>query len=145
MNVAHTIAKRGYDPRLMVGTVIVSDDNTQMLSCGYNGNYKGGPNVRDSLEPGQGGLIHAEVNALVKLDFNFPKGKHMYVTHSPCKDCAKLIINAGITRVVYQTLFREPDGLELLCRVGLEVLTVDEAILMTCEAANRDGHHPVTP
>lgn len=93
MSIAHVIAQRSYDPRLKVGAIIVSSDNTQMLSGGYNGNYAGGPHEHESPEPGMSGFIHAEVNALVKLDFNFGKDKHMYITHSPCKMCAKLIIN----------------------------------------------------
>jgi dCMP deaminase len=130
MQVAKTMAERSYDPRLKVGAIIVSADNTQMLSVGYNGNYKGGPHLHESTEPGKSGFIHAEINALVKCDFNFGKKKHMYVTHSPCRDCAKLIINAEIARVVYDIPYRDPSGLDLLRSVGIEVLSVGEAILI---------------
>jgi len=129
MTVARAIALRSYDPRLQVGAIIVSEDNTQMLSVGYNGNYKGGPNEHESSEPGKSGFIHAEVNSLVKCDFNFAKRKHMYVTHSPCRDCAKLIVNAEIARVVYEIPYRDPSGLDLLRSVGIEVMSVEEAIL----------------
>ena len=54
------IAKRSPDPKFQVGAVIVSDDNTQVLALGYNGDHKGGPNCRDSLETGKSGFIHAE-------------------------------------------------------------------------------------
>jgi dCMP deaminase len=128
MSVAHMMADRSYDPRLKVGAIIVSCDNTQMLSVGYNGNYKGGPHKHESSEPGKSGFIHAEVNALVKCDFNFAKKKHMYVTHMPCRDCSKLIINAEIARVVYHHPYRITDGVELLKSVGVEVLTLGEAI-----------------
>ena len=60
MSVAHTISQRSIDPRYQVGAIIVSDDNTQLLALGYNGNYKGGPNSVESLNPGESGLIHAE-------------------------------------------------------------------------------------
>lgn len=130
MTVAKTIAQRSYDDRLKVGAIVVSIDNTQVLSIGYNGNYKGGPNTRDSMEPGKSGLIHAEVNALIKCDYNFPKQKCMYVTHSPCFDCAKLIINADIVSVVYETPFREPAGLELLKKVGIRVYRYSDGILI---------------
>jgi dCMP deaminase len=130
MAVAKTIAQRSYDDRLKVGAIVVSIDNTQVLSIGYNGNYKGGPNARDSMEPGKSGLIHAEVNALIKCDYNFPKKKCMYVTHSPCLECAKLIINADIVRVVYEIPFREPAGLELLKTVGVQVYRYDNGILI---------------
>ena len=128
MKTAHLIASRSYDPRLKVGAVIVSEDNTQVLSVGYNGNYKGGPHTHESPEPGAGGFIHAENNALIKLDYNIPKKKHMYVTHSPCRTCCKLIINADITRVIYDITYRDQSGLELLRSVGIEVLSLDEAI-----------------
>lgn len=128
MTIAYAIAFRSYDPRLNVGAIIVSCDNTQMLSIGYNGNYKGGPHNHDSIEPGKSGFIHAEVNALVKCDFNFPKKKHMYVTHMPCKDCAKLIINAEIARIIYDQPYRLTEGIELLKSANVEVLTLGEAI-----------------
>lgn len=127
---ARTMAERSYDPRLKVGAIIVSEDNTQLLSLGYNGNYKGGPHQHESPEPGKSGFIHAEVNALIKCDYNFPKRKHMYVTHSPCRDCAKLIINADIARVVYGIPYRDTGGLDLLRSSGIEVLSIDEAIVI---------------
>lgn len=131
MSVAKSIAERSYDPRLQVGAIIVAEDNTQILSLGYNGNYKSGPNVQDSSEPGKSGFLHAELNAVIKLDYNFHKKKHMYVTHSPCKDCCKIIINAGISTVVYDVEYRDTSGLDLLRSVGIEVLNINDAILMS--------------
>ena len=121
MEMAHLIAKRSYDPRFKVGTVIVSDDNTQVLAVGYNGNYRGGPNTVDSLEPGQSGMIHSEINALLKSDYNNPKRKVMYVTMSPCAACAKAIVNAGIDEVVYDEQYRITDGLDIMAEAGLVV------------------------
>jgi dCMP deaminase len=95
---------------------------------GYNGNYRGGPHIHESSDPGQSGFIHAEVNALVKCDFNFPKKKHMYLTHSPCRACAKLIVNAEISRVIYDLQYRDVSGLEILSSVGIEVLSLEDAI-----------------
>src|SRR5690606_23415947 len=112
MNVAQLIARRSYDPRLRVGCIIVSEDNTQVLAVGYNGNFKGGPHRYESVEPGQTSFIHAEANALVKCDYNTVKGQHMYVTHSPCRMCSKLLVNSGVTRVVYGELYRDPSGLD---------------------------------
>lgn len=128
MTVARAMSARSYDPRLKVGAIVVSCDNTQMLSVGFNGNYKGGPHEHESKEPGKSGFIHAEVNALVKCDFNFPKKKHMYVTHMPCRDCAKLIINAEIARVVWEVPYRITEGVQLLTSAGIEVLELDVAI-----------------
>ena len=84
MDFAENISRRSIDPKHKVGAVIVTEDNTQVLSLGYNGDHKGGPNCRDSMKAGASGLIHAEINALIKCDFNNPKPKKMYLTHAPC-------------------------------------------------------------
>jgi len=131
MNIAKEMSRRSYDPRLKVGCVIVSDDNTVMLSAGYNGNAKNLPNYPESFEPGKSGFLHAELNAVIKTDFNFPKKKHMYCTHSTCRACAKIVINAGISRFVYNELYRDESGLELLRLGGVEVLSLNEAILIS--------------
>ena len=103
MKVAHAISERSIDPRYKVGAVIVSDDNTQVLD-----------RIVESLEPGQSGCIHAEINALIKLDYNNPKKKKMYVTLSPCKMCAKALINGNIDEIVFDDEYRNTEGLDLL-------------------------------
>ena len=115
------IDKRSIDPRFKVGAVIVTEDNTQVLSIGYNGDQAGGSNEVESLEPGQSGCIHAEINALIKLDYNNPKKKKMYVTLSPCKMCAKAIINANINEVIYLEKYRDESGILLLVDSNIEV------------------------
>jgi dCMP deaminase len=125
MNTAKIIAKRSTDERYQVGAVIVSNDNTQILALGYNGNYKGGPNESDSSEPGQSGNLHAEVNALLKMDYNNPKKKTMYVTLSCCRMCSKAIINSGIDKVVYCEVYRDTTGLDILTAAGIEVEKFD--------------------
>lgn len=129
MNIARTVAERSYDPRLKVGAIIVSDDNTRLLSLGYNGNYRGGPNQPDSVDPGLSGFIHAEVNALVKCDYNFNRKKVMYLTHSPCAQCAKVIINADISQVVYDEVYRDPAGIDLLSSSSVLVNRYCDVIL----------------
>lgn len=121
MSFAGLIAKRSYDPRYQVGSVIVTDSNTQVLAIGYNGNYSGGPNEVESQTPGQSGMIHAEINALIKLDYNNPNDKIMYLTLSPCRGCAKAIINGGISEVIYQEKYRDTSGLDLLKSAGVKV------------------------
>ena len=121
MEFAHIIARRSYDPRHQVGAVVVSSDNTQVLAIGYNGNYRGGPNAAESLSPGQSGMIHAEINALLKMDYNNPKDKILYVTLSPCRMCAKAIVNAGIKKVYYDEEYRDTSSLEILKDSGVEV------------------------
>jgi len=121
MTTASTIAQRSYDPRFQVGAIVVTDDNTQVLAVGYNGNHAGGPNEPESPVPGQSGFIHAEINALLKLDYNNPKQKLMYLNLSPCRMCAKAIVNAGIDEVVYEETYRDTSGIELLQASGIKV------------------------
>lgn len=126
MKIAFIFKERSIDPRMQVGCVIVSgDDNAQILSIGYNGQEKGGPNEVDSLEPGQSGCLHAEENAIIKLDYNNHKRKVMYVTTSPCTMCSKRIVNASIDEVVYATAYRDPAGLERLKARGVKVRQYD--------------------
>jgi dCMP deaminase len=120
MKTAEVLAERSYDPRHKVGAVVVTDDNTQVLAVGYNGNYAGGPNQVESTTPGESGMLHAEINALLKLDYNNPKKKKMYVTLLPCKMCAKAIINSGISEVVYRDLYRDTSSLSILEKMGVE-------------------------
>ena len=121
MRFAKTIAERSLDPRHRVGAVICSWDNTQVLAVGYNGDEAGGSNCVESLEPGQSGFLHAEINALIKSDYNSPQQKRMYVTLSPCRVCAKAIINGGIDEVVYAARYRDTSGLDLLRDAGVQV------------------------
>ena len=122
MTMAETIAQRSHHSTFKVGALIVTSDNTQVLSLGYNGNAAGMSNVPQSEEPGCSGLLHAEINALLKLDYNNPKDKVMYLTLSPCTNCAIAIINSGIKKVVYKTKYRDDTGLKMLelARVKIE-------------------------
>ena len=119
MDFAQSISKRSYDPRYQVGAVIVTGDNTQVLSVGYNGNYSGGSNEVESEVPGESGLLHAEINALLKMDYNNPKKKKLYLTLSPCRMCAKAIVNSGISEVMYAEKYRDTSGLEILNDAGI--------------------------
>ena len=121
METAKTLSRRSLDPRFQVGAIIVTSDNTQVLAVGYNGDQKGGSNQVESFEPGCSGFIHAEINALIKCDYNNPKSKVMYLTLSPCKQCAKAIVNGGIDEVVYDKEYRDPAGIVLLTASGVKV------------------------
>ena len=121
MNIAREVSRRSADAQHKVGTVIVTGDNTQVLSLGYNGDHAGGPNCRESDTPGESGFIHAEMNALIKLDYNNLKNRTMYVTLSPCRMCAKAIVNAGIHEVVYSEEYRDTSGIEILRSAGIKV------------------------
>ena len=125
MTMAETISKRSHHPTFKVGALIVTSDNTQVLSLGYNGNAKGTSNVPKSDEPGCSGLLHAEINALLKLDYNNPKDKVMYLTLSPCENCAMAVINSGITEVVYKEEYRDNTGISLLKGCGIKVRKIN--------------------
>ena len=118
---ASLISERSYDPRNHVGAIVVTRDNTQVLAVGYNGNYSGGPNEVESISPGESGMLHAEINALLKMDYNNPKYKKMYITLSPCRQCAKAIINSGINEIIYCQKYRDDSGLEILKNAGITI------------------------
>jgi len=122
MQMAEIISQRSHHSTFKVGALIVTSDNTQVLSLGYNGNAAGMSNVPQSEAPGCSGLLHAEINALLKLDYNNPKDKVMYLTLSPCEYCAKAIINSGIKKVVYKEKYRNNEGICLLKSAGVEIV-----------------------
>ena len=121
MQVAETIAQRSHHSTFKVGSLIVTSDNTQVLSLGYNGNAAGLSNVPKSEIPGHSGLLHAEMNALLKMDYNNPKDKVMYLTLSPCEYCAMAIINSGVKKVIYKEAYRDDAGIRLLESANIEV------------------------
>lgn len=119
---AKLVSKRSSHPTFKVGAVITSDDNTRVLSLGYNGDYQGGTNIIESEEPGKSGFIHAEVNAIIKMDYHANCEKKLFVTLSPCLDCAKLIINSGIKQVIYLEDYRDDSGIKILKSNGVTVV-----------------------
>jgi dCMP deaminase len=121
MNVTELMAQRSHHPTFKVGAIVTSNDNTQILSVGYNGNESGGENEPKSCEPGMSGLLHAEINCLIKLDYNNPKDKTMWLTLSPCVQCAKAIVNSGIKKVIYKNEYRDIEGVDILIKAGINV------------------------
>lgn len=126
MSMAKIWAENSYCQRRKVGALIVKDN--MIISDGYNGTPSGFENVCEDEE----GLtkpyvLHAEANAITKIarSNNNSDGATLYVTASPCIECAKLIIQAGIRRVVYAEKYRLTDGIELLERAGVEVIYLE--------------------
>jgi len=119
LDLAKRIAQESKDPKTQVGCVIVTPSG--VVYPGYNGDYKGGPNKRRSMEAGKSGFIHAEENAIIKFDPSYNKGSRLYVTHSPCIDCAGRIINTcAITEVYYSEAYKnDTSGIDLLKSVGI--------------------------
>ena len=118
---AGSISARSTCSRLQVGCVITSWDHSRVLAIGYNGGARGMVNECISDEPGKCGHLHAEINALIKLDYTVTGGKRAYVTDLPCYNCAVALINADIGEVVYTRDYRLKDGKELLEKAGIVV------------------------
>lgn len=122
MNLARQLAERSTCQRLKVGTVITSTDFRKVLSLGYNGNACGLPNACESNVPGLCLCIHSEANAIINCDIPRHVEKIVFVTHSPCKMCAKYLINLGnVKKVYYNSAYRITEPVDLLKRVGIEV------------------------
>lgn len=114
-------AENSYCRRRQVGAIIVKDK--MIISDGYNGTPAGFENVcEDEQGHTKPYVLHAEANAITKVacSNNSSEGATLYVTSSPCIECSKLIIQAGIKRVVYAEVYRLTDGIELLQRAGIE-------------------------
>ncbi len=127
LEMAAVWARNSYCKRRQVGALIVKD--RMIISDGYNGTPSGFENVcEDENGVTKPYVLHAEANAITKVakSGNSSEGAILYVTASPCVECAKLIIQAGIRRVVYKDSYRLTDGVELLERAGIEVEQVDE-------------------
>lgn len=115
-------AENSYCQRRKVGALVVKEK--MIISDGYNGTPSGFENVcEDAHGVTHPYVLHAEVNAITKLarSGNNSDQATLYVTASPCIECAKLIIQAGIRRVVYAEQYRLTDGIDLLRRAGVEV------------------------
>ena len=121
IRMARIWAENSYCVRRQVGALIVKDK--MIISDGYNGTPSGFENVcEDENGVTKPYVLHAEANAITKVakSANNCDGATLYVTASPCIECSKLIIQAGIKRVVYSDPYRNDDGLKLLQRVGIE-------------------------
>lgn len=123
LRMARIWSENSYCRRRRVGALIVK--NQMIISDGYNGTPSGFDNVCENSD----GMtfpyvLHAEANAITKVarSNNSSAGATLYVTASPCMECAKLIIQAGIKRVVFSELYRITDGLDLLKKAGVETI-----------------------
>ncbi|NQT25232.1 cytidine deaminase [candidate division KSB1 bacterium] len=122
MTFAEQIARRSTCKRLQVGTVITSTDYRKVLSIGYNGNATGLPNSCDREEPGNCGCLHSEENAVINCDAPRYVEKYVFVTHLPCVQCAKRLINLGnVRRVVYKEDYRIRDSVQVFNQAGIEI------------------------
>lgn len=126
LRMARIWAENSYCKRRQVGALVVKDK--MIISDGYNGTPSGFENVcEDEGNVTKPYVLHAEANAITKLarSSNNSDGATLYVTASPCIECAKLIIQAGIRRVVYGEQYRMEDGINLLKRANIEVIYIN--------------------
>lgn len=129
MRMAKIWAENSYCQRRKVGALIVK--NKMIISDGYNGTPAGFENIcEDEQGLTKPYVLHAEANAITKIarSGNSSEGATLYVTTMPCIECSKLIIQAGIIRVVYAEEYRVRDGVELLQRAGVETVHISEDI-----------------
>uniref|UniRef100_UPI003FF0FD5B dCMP deaminase family protein n=1 Tax=Prevotella sp. TaxID=59823 RepID=UPI003FF0FD5B len=123
LRMARIWAENSYCQRRKVGALVVKDK--MIISDGYNGTPSGFENIcEDESNVTKPYVLHAEANAITKLarSSNNSEGSTLYVTAAPCIECAKLIIQAGIKRVVYGEKYRLDDGLKLLRKANIEII-----------------------
>jgi dCMP deaminase len=129
MRMAQEWSKLSHCTRKKVGALIVKEG--MIISDGYNGTPTGFPNdCEDNSGLTHWYVLHAEANAIMKVarSTNNARGATLYLTHSPCKECSKLILQAGIKRLVYLDAYKDPSGLELLRNGGLMVHKLEDAL-----------------
>jgi dCMP deaminase len=126
LEMARIWATNSYCKRRQVGALIVK--GRMIISDGYNGTPSGFENeCEDENNHTKPYVLHAEANAITKVakSNNSSEGATLYITSSPCLECAKLIIQAGIRRVVFSDNYRILDGIELLKRANIEIVQLD--------------------
>ncbi|MFA6401473.1 MAG: dCMP deaminase family protein [Salinivirgaceae bacterium] len=126
LQMARIWAENSYCDRRKVGALLVKD--RMIISDGYNGTPSGFENkCEDENDKTKPYVLHAEANAITKVakSNNSSEGATLYITTSPCLECAKLIIQAGIKRVVFSDAYRLQDGIELLTRAAIEIKQVE--------------------
>ena len=126
MEVAKTFANLSHAKRLNVGAIVVKDD--RIISIGYNGMPSGWENECEIENRTKPQVLHAESNAIAKLARSNDSGlgADLFITHSPCIECAKLIYQSGIKRVYFGEQYRSTDGLDFLKASNIDVVQVDK-------------------
>jgi len=125
MDVAKRFAQLSYAQRLKVGAIIIKDD--RIVAYGYNGMPSGWDNNCEEENKTRPEVLHAESNAIAKLARSNDSGldADIFITHSPCIECAKLIYQSGIKRVYFGEQYRSTDGLDFLTASKINVIQVD--------------------
>jgi dCMP deaminase len=127
LRLALSWAELSHCARKKVGAIIVKD--SIIISDGYNGTPAGFDNCCENEEgTTHWYVLHAEANAILKVarSSNNCKDATLYLTHSPCKDCSKLVLQSGITRLVFQQAYKDTSGIDFLKSAGLEVVQLEK-------------------
>lgn len=127
LRMAQTWAELSHCERKKVGALIVRDG--RIISDGYNGTPAGFPNCCENQQgETEWYVLHAEANAILKVarSTNDCSGATLFITLSPCKDCSKLVLQAGIKRVVYMTEYKDTTGVDFLKSAGVEVVHISD-------------------
>jgi dCMP deaminase len=124
MDVAERFAQLSSATRLQVGAIVVKDD--RIISIGYNGMPSGWDNVCEHEGKTKAEVLHAESNAIAKLARSPESGEgaNIFITHSPCIDCAKLIYQSGIATVYYKNDYRSTQGIDFLNKSNIKIIKV---------------------
>ena len=120
-------SKLSYCERRQVGALIVKDK--MIISDGYNGTPTGFENICEDDEGyTKWYVLHAEANAILKVakSTNNCREATLYLTHSPCRDCSKLVLQSGIKRVVYKEAYKDPSGIDFLGNAGVEMVHISQ-------------------
>jgi dCMP deaminase len=123
MEFAESVAKSSTCKRLQVGTVITTTDFRKVLAIGYNGNATGLENKCDSDTPGNCGCLHSEENTIINCDPPRNTEKYVFVTHLPCKMCAKRLLNLGnVKKVYYKNEYRITESIDILKSANIDII-----------------------
>jgi dCMP deaminase len=124
--IVNQIANLSVSSSLKVGAIALKKDFSKIGAFGYNGSYSNAPinpatgTEEDSLEPGKSGMIHAEINLVAKFRETDPENYIIIISHSPCKMCAKVLVNAGFKHIYWLNEYREVSHLsEIFSHAGI--------------------------
>jgi dCMP deaminase len=133
--IAKTIADLSVASTLKVGAIAIKKDFTKIASFGYNGSYTNAPiyentgTEEESFQPGKSGMIHAEINLIAKFREPDPENYLIIITHSPCKMCTKVLVNAGFKYIYWLEEYRDTSHLEeIFSRTGILGHNINELL-----------------
>jgi len=146
MNMCREISTLSHDPKYKVAALVITPDYREVCAIGYNGDYAGGPNERESLEHGKSNFIHAEENVLVHLckPFELRHNLILFCTHKPCTMCAKKLVNAGLKTVLYDQDYIDAIGQtnDIFRRAGVFSMKLEDLLSSRVFLSNYiDSHH----